>query len=158
MSVLIPGKGPILHRVCVGVHRWELLDWFASVEARVWRRVHSQFKSTKPKSLFLVTGQTLTNDYKITHQKNPNAGCNIEIEYLDDAEMSLADSMVFKSHDRDQNLYLGYAYKSISGTEGFEVTKPQNDTAMHSVFLEVVESQPIKSSVGGMKEVGDFIR
>jgi hypothetical protein len=32
MSILIPGDGPLLHRVCVEQYEYDLKDWFAAVE------------------------------------------------------------------------------------------------------------------------------
>jgi len=151
VSVLIPGEGPILHKDCTGTRRWELLDWFASVEARFWQLVKTRFKKRQPKSIFLVTGQTLTSNYKITHQQTTSTGCELRIEY------DPGHPVAFKSHVLSHNLHLGYGYRSVSGLQGFEITKTDYDIkAMSSVFLEVVESQTVPPN--RIKTAGDYLR
>jgi hypothetical protein len=138
MSVLIPGQGPLLHRACVDQQEWYLLEWFATNEVRAWEAVNAMPYGTKrPEKIFLVTGQTLTSEYNISHQEHTCTGCEIAVEASAEI-LSLANA----------KLFMGSACQKVSACFGFEVAARKSgaeDAApCYSVYLEQYESFPMK--------------
>src|SRR5436853_4474926 len=68
MSVLIPGSGPLTYRASLEDEKARLIYWFARVEVGAWEWVNAVFNHPRPKQIYLVTGQTLTPEYNISHQ------------------------------------------------------------------------------------------
>src|SRR5437764_1129584 len=80
LSVLVPGHGELAYRACLGRQKSYILKWFGYVEARAWMYVNTFFRDARPKRIFLVTGQTLTDEYYIYHQETEEAHCDIELQ------------------------------------------------------------------------------
>lgn len=132
---MIPGQGPLLHRACIDQHEWYLLEWFATNEARAWEVVNATYPTNRPEKIFLVTGQTLTSEYAISHQERVHEGCQVSVEAV--AEIpSVTNTKVF----------LGHGYQKVSASFGFEVVerKSEQSPPCYSVYLEQHESSPMK--------------
>ena len=132
MSVLIPGQGELVHRACVEEQKAYLRTWFAVVEARAWKWANT-FGNARPNRIFLITGQTLTNEWAIAHQQNESTDCEILLE------PSSGIPQLFEI-----NGHLGYRYSSASASIGFNEYRPSSTTltSLHSVYLEIIESFP----------------
>lgn len=89
------------------------------------------FPKAKPKYLFLVTGQTLTNEYYICHQESESSKC--EVILVPKAGLSRV---------LDINANLGYNFERASFSFGYNDFKPasEGDPILYSVYLEVFES------------------
>lgn len=136
MSILVPGQDNLVHRACVDAEYYDLLDWFSAVEMKAWVAANSYFAANRPKRLFLVTGQTLTSEYSITHKEGLANECEIHLEA--NAGVPIV---------AEANLLLGYNVKRVSASIGFEVRSQTFDQMsqrrLYSVFLNVFESAPI---------------
>jgi hypothetical protein len=136
VSILVPSQDELLHRACLDAEYYDLLDWFSAVEMKAWVAVNSYFAANRPKKLFLVTGQTLTSEYSITHKQALQNECEIHLEA--NAGVPVV---------AEANMLLGYNVKRVSASVGFEVCSQKFDQMserrLYSVFLEVYESDPI---------------
>jgi hypothetical protein len=131
MSILIPDERPLLHRTCVE-NLYHLIDWFSAVEMHAWKAVNSYFDS-RPKSIFLVTGQTLASGYALSHKQHATSECQIHIEA--NAGVPIA---------AEAGVLLGRALRRATASVGFESHPPHNDMhRLYSIFLEVHESYPM---------------
>jgi hypothetical protein len=141
MSVLIPSQRPLLHRACLDREEWYLLEWFSVNEIRAWEAVNTAYRTNRPEKIFLVTGQTLTSEYAISHQEHSSNGCEILVE--GGAEIS---SLV------DARLFMGYDYQRVYASCGFEImarnSSANDDEPRYSVYIEKYESFPIKRFSG----------
>ena len=141
MSALLPGQDALKRRACLGTHSVELLDWFLQVETEAWGWVKSHFPQNRPKKIFLVTGQTLTNEFSISHLENSSESCEITVA-ADVAIPSVVEGGIFVGRDSER----------IVASRGFQnvVPKaPQNeDSGLYSIFLEVENSGPITPLLG----------
>ena len=137
MSVLIPSQDPLLHRACVDQQKWYLLEWFATNESCAWEVVNAMYPTNRPEKIFLVTGQTLTSEYDISHQEHTATGCEIAVEASAEI-LPLINARIF----------MGNACEKASACFGFEVVARRSSeevtTPCYSVFLERYESAPMK--------------
>ena len=136
LSVLIPGEKPLTRQTCLDQQKEKLITWFSAVEVLAWEWVNATYPKARPDTIFLVTGQTLTDEYDITHQEKAHSRCEVLLE-------------------RDPNIespeieVLGYKFHTATGFFGFETRRRKSPTdtgksRLYSVFLEIHESKPIK--------------
>lgn len=135
LSVLIPGQDSLLHRACLERQRAYLLEWFGKIEGRAWMYANKIFSRTKPKCLFLVTGQTLTNEYYICHEENESSKCEVVLT---------SKAGVIGALDASANL--GYQFERASFSFGYTYCKPasEGESILYSVYFEVFESPRMK--------------
>lgn len=94
--------------------------------------VNSYFTSGRPEKIFLVTGQTLTSEYAISHKEQMMSECEV---YL---EVSAGVPVIAEA-----NILLGYTLKKASAAMGFENHSPvSNPGRLYTIFLETYESYP----------------
>ena len=108
MSILIPGRDPLLRRASIDHQDWLLVEWFSTVEALAWIAVEVRFASSRPDRIFLVTGQTLTLEYAITHQEQEYSACEASVETT-----AGVPSVV------EANVFLGHSLHNASASVGF---------------------------------------
>jgi len=137
MSILIPGKDPLLHRAFEELQDWRLVEWFSTVEPLAWAAVEARFAYNRPDRIFLVRGQTVTTEYAITHQEHEYSECEALLEAT-----AGVPSVV------DANVFLGHRLRHASASLGFEVSVQKenagNQQRKYSVYLETVPSTPVK--------------
>jgi hypothetical protein len=97
LSVLVPGHDELLRRHCQGRYNQQLRAWFKLVELRAWKLVKALYDKS-PSTIFLVTGQTLTSEYAISHQEEGTSGCEVIVE----AKVGIPTVL-------DSNFLIGYA-------------------------------------------------
>lgn len=133
LSILIPGQGPLQHRACLEEQKCYLRIWFAVVEARAWKWANT-FHNSRPDKIFLVTGQTLTNEWAIAHYQTNSSECEILLELGAGVPANL-----------DVNMHLGYGFQRATAYVGFNEHQPASDdnSMLYSVFFEVIESYPM---------------
>ena len=137
LSVLVPGEDDLLRRHCQGIYNQELRIWFKVVEYRAWKWVKAVY-DTQPSSIFLVTGQTLTTEYAISHITEATSACEVVVE----ANVGIPNII-------DSRCLVGYAFNRATISAGFDVVKKKkdeedSDSELYSVFLEVVQSRPVR--------------
>lgn len=137
-SVLIPSERPLHYRACLGRDESSLLIWFAKVERQAWEYVHTFFNNARPDSIFLVIGQTLTDEYFICHLENISSSCEVSIE-----------PNVNITHLGEGNLRLGYGLEKARASLGFWIHKSGSNEnpdslPLFSVYLQMYESFPIR--------------
>jgi hypothetical protein len=134
LSVLVPGQRELRYRACLGRQKPHLLEWFSSVEARAWKYVNTFFPEQRPKMIFLVTGQTLTDEYYIYHQETDESHCDVALEPRFGVPQVL-----------NVNAILGYQFERVSASMGFNVVMPPSQTnpMLYSVYFELFESKPM---------------
>ena len=135
MSVLVPGQDDLLRRACFAQHSLNLVDWFKAVEVEAWDYVQRRFP--RPKEIFLVTGQTLTREYTISHVENLQEKCVVQVG----ADVGVP-AMV------DAGVFLGRGFEKVTPSTGFQITSPRENPCYHSIFLEVYPSSPISRLLG----------
>lgn len=131
LSALVPGQGPLLHRACLEQHRDYLRRWFAAIEIRAWMWANT-FGEERPNKIFLVSGQTLTNEYSIAHSQEGGA----EVEIVLEPSLGLPNAI-------EVNPRFGYQFSRASAQTGFSHGMSASDK-LYSIFFEVIESSPIK--------------
>jgi hypothetical protein len=134
--VLVPGQEALRYRACQERQKFNLLGWFAVNERVAWVAVNAIVPNSRPESIFLVTGQTLTTEYSITHQSEERSGCDIFLSA--NAEVP---SII------QANAHLGYGYQKVTASSGFEVRTNASEDARYkhySVYLQVHKSFPQK--------------
>jgi hypothetical protein len=135
--MLIPGQGPLTYRTCREEQKRNLIAWFTAVEILAWEWIYATFPDERPDKIFLVTGQTLTDEFDITHQEKAHSKCEVILETTHDISL-----------DAQEMEGLGYKFDRASAFFGFEVSRradPKDKTSkLHSVFLELHDSKPIK--------------
>jgi hypothetical protein len=144
MSVLVPGQDDLVHRACFGAEELGLLRWFKEVEVEVWEYIQG-LPVPRPPEIFLVTGQTLTKEYKISHFENASEKCVVEVG----ANVQVPTLV-------DGNIYLGRQFERVrvSPSSGFQRTAPPDNRSYHSIFLEVNRSRPVsRLKIMGKKTV-----
>lgn len=138
MSVLLVGQDHLKRRVLRGPYEQKVSSWFFAVEEKAWRWVNATTTTKRPDNIFLVTGQTLASEYAISHVESLSAACSISVE----AKVSVPGVA-------DVNFLLGNDVVTISASTGFEVVnreaRENEDPRLFSLFLEVVESGPMKA-------------
>lgn len=135
ISVLVHGDDGLVQRACRRGMRWQLLRWFISVEARVWEFVTAHYGCHRPNKIFLVTGQTLTTEYWISHQEHLSMGCEVSIE----GETGITNII-------DGKTYWGNGLRRVRASFGFEVSSQRNNDGeerLHSIFFDTESSFPI---------------
>jgi hypothetical protein len=110
-----------------------LLMWFKEVEVEVWECIQG-LRAPQPQEIFLVTGQTLTKEYAISHFENASEKCVVEV-----APNVQVPTLV------DGSIYLGRQFEKvrISPLGGFQRTVPPDNPFYHSIFIEVSRSRPV---------------
>ena len=133
MSALVPGQGPLVYRACIEEHLEYLRIWFADVQTRAWKWANT-FGASRPNKIFLVTGQTLTNEFAIAHLRDDNS----EIEIVMEPNVGLANAVAI-------NPRVGYHVSRATASMGFSEYRPasQDDSRLYSVFFETIESFPM---------------
>ena len=132
ISVLIPGDHDFIQRECRRHLRWYLVRWFRKVEARVWEFVTAYYGRQRPKRVFLVTGQTLTQEYSISHQQRHSTGCEV---YLGGG---FGIPNIIEGHT-----YWGYEIGRVQASLGFEISARRSEERpqqLHSIFFETESS------------------
>lgn len=136
-SVLIPSQNPLQYRACLEAEEPELLIWFAKVERHAWEYVHTFFFNNRPDSIFLVLGQTLTDEYSICHLEAGSSSCEVSIE------PSVNLGQLVKAH-----VGLGYGLKKASASIGFRIQRENNENTnilpLSSIYLQIYESFPLR--------------
>jgi hypothetical protein len=143
LSVLIPGNDDFVQRACRWQMRWYLLRWFRKVEARVWEFVTAHYGRRRPQKIFLVTGQTLTNEYWISHQEQRSVGCEVFIG----GEAGIPN--IIEGHT-----YWGYGIGRVRASRGFEIEgRRSNDGTerLHSIFFQTEYSSSPINRFGRLK-------
>jgi hypothetical protein len=133
LSVLVPGQGALTRRVCYEEHKANLIHWFSAMEILAWEWVNLTYPDDRPEKIFLVTGQTLTDEFYITHQHKGHSRCEVIVQGNGDVCQNVTNG-------------LGYTYDSATAFFGFEVSRRSQgpDDQLFSIFLETYESRPIK--------------
>ena len=134
MSVLVPGQGPLKHRVCLEEQDAYLRSWFGLVEAKAWMWANT-YGASRPNKIFLVTGQTLTNEWAIAHVQDGSLECELHVEPGEGVPQSL---------DVKSQCVLGYPFRRVSPSRGFIERRFPDPAAMYSVYFEVVWSFPMR--------------
>jgi len=114
--------------------KWFLERWFRDIEARVWGYVTAYYGNLRPKRIFLVTGQTLTTEYWISHQETASVGCEVSIRG------GIGVPNVIEGH-----IYWGEDIGNVRASLGFEIyarRKEDRPEQLHSIFFETVSSAP----------------
>lgn len=142
MSVLIPCQESLIYRSCNEGEYFNLLDWFAWVELLVWEKVNSYFADNRPNSIFLVTGQTLSSGYAITHKESGSAECEVFLE----TDIGIPNILNAKSLAQ-------YTIQRAHATLGFEEVQSRTDgDDKYSIFLDIYHSVPIRRfKLGSLK-------
>jgi hypothetical protein len=115
--------------------RWSLVRWFRQAEASVWEFVTAYYGRDRPKKIFLVTGQTLTTDYSISHQECTSVGC----------EVSLGGGVGIPNIIEGRT-YWGYEIGKVRASLGFEISARRSEESpeqLHSIFFETETSRPM---------------
>lgn len=138
MSMLIPGPDPLRSRFCEARQAWRLVNWFLAVEPFAWAAIENRFGDQRPDHIFLVLGQTLANEFAITHQQYGSPGCEVSITTTVDLP-AVADT----------TLFLGHGVQTVSPSRGiWEVFAQRSADTLprsYSVFLQTCESMgPMK--------------
>lgn len=135
-SVLVPGQGPLTQRACLAQNWWDLLAWFSKIEARVWVAVNAYLGEDRPDSIFLITGQTLTGEYSISHQETLATSCKIHVEGHVDLQ-----SMI------KARTFYGYDLEKVKASSGFEHSvrgSSHDQSRLYSIYFETIESSPMR--------------
>jgi hypothetical protein len=135
ISVIVPGADGLVQRTCRRTPRWDLLRWFRKVEALAWEIVTAHYGRRRTKKIFLVTGQTLTSEYWISHQERHSMGCEVSIEGGAGIPRIV-----------EGQAYWGYGLGRVKASFGFEISARKiNDGVerLHSIFFETEPSCPI---------------
>jgi len=133
LSVLVPGQDDLVRRICIGPRFQELLWWFYAAEEQAWGYVENAYPNNRPDSIFLVVGQTLSSEYAICHQVNKSDSCEISVK------ANVAIPVVMESH-----FLLGYELEMVNASNGFQQMTKKQGSQLHTLFLKVHESAPIK--------------
>jgi hypothetical protein len=135
ISVIVPGADGLVERTCRRMPRWELLRWFRRVEALAWEIVTAHYGRRRPKKIFLVTDQTLTSEYWISHQEHHSMGGEVSIEWG-----AGIPNIV------EGQTYWGYGLGRVQASLGFEISARKIDDGverLHSIFFKPEPSCPI---------------
>jgi hypothetical protein len=115
-------------RTCRRNIKWLLAYWFIRVEARVWEFVTAHYGRLRPKRIFLVTGQTMTSEYSISHQEQRSVDCEVYIE----GEAGIPSLI-------EGRAYWGYEIGRVSASRGFEISARRSlrdgTEQLHSIFF-----------------------
>lgn len=133
MSALVPGQEDLVYRACLEENLEYLRIWFARVQTRAWKWANT-FGSSRPNKIFLITGQTLTNEYAIAHIQEENS----EIEIIFEPKVGVAQAIEIDPS-------IGYHVSRATASAGFSEYRPASAdvSRLYSVFFEVIESTPI---------------
>jgi hypothetical protein len=131
--VLVPGQENLERLACVPSHELGLLMWFKEVEVEAWEYIQ-KLHPLRPQEIFLVTGQTLTKEYSISHFENASEKCVVDIGA--NVQMPMFG---------DGKIHLGREFENVqvSPASGFQRTARPGNRGYHSIFLEVDRSRPI---------------
>ena len=88
MSALVPGQDYLVYRACLEENLEYFRIWFVRVQTRAWKWANT-FGSSRPNKIFLITGQTLTNEFAIAHIQEENS----EIEIILEPNMGAAEAI-----------------------------------------------------------------
>jgi len=133
-SVLVPAQRKLTHQGCFEDERRKLLDWFAKVELRAWEMVYAYHgDQSRPSKIFLVTAQTLTPGYAITHKQSGSTECEILIS----ANIPLPAKA-------EANAFLGYKIETAHASHGFDEVKAEQSGEEYAIFLNVYYSCPTR--------------
>jgi hypothetical protein len=135
LSVLVPGQGPLTYRACVGRAKDSLIKWFISVEDRAWEYVNAVFGDSRPSTIFLVTGQTMTSEYWICHKQDGVKKCHI-----------LLEPGVGIPQILDATVHAGYQFERATAYLGFNIVHKASEdhSRLFSIYLQHYASKPRK--------------
>lgn len=136
MSALVPGQDDLKHRACLGTRYFELKTWFSNVEIDAWEWVKKNFSQNRPKEIFLVTGQTLTTEFSISHFENASAGCEIHVA----ADVAVPPVV-------EAGILVGRNFETVTAGVGFQTTVSRGPN-FYSIFFEIEKSPPITRLFG----------
>lgn len=150
-SVLVPGQEDLLRRHCQGMYKQQLRIWFKQVEFKAWKLVKALY-STAPSSIFLVTGQTLTPEYAISHFEEGERSCEVVLEGTVGVPSIL-----------ETKCMVGYSFERATVSAGFDVVKKkkgddEDDEDWYSVFLEVVPSRQMRRLAVGDRDAAKLLK
>lgn len=131
VSVLIPGEEPLLYRACLETEKLKLLDWFATVEMRLWEAVNAYYQDCRPEKICLITGQTLTDEYAINHVDQAVLSCEFSVEICSQIPSVL-----------DCQCILGYSAGKVVA-RGFPIVRLRSG-CRYSIYIQAYESRPQK--------------
>jgi hypothetical protein len=111
------------------------MDWFAAVELNAWTAIDTYFHDSRPEKIFLIKGQTLTDEWAISHGDQGTASCEFSIEAGGDLPGFI------RGHAS-----LGHFVHKVTASSGFREMKRDSpdEPRYYSVFVEVMESKPLK--------------
>jgi hypothetical protein len=133
MSALVPGQEDLVYRACLEEDLEYLRIWFARVQTRAWKWANT-FGASRPNKLFLITGQTLSNEFAIAHIQEEDA----EIEIILEPKAGLAQAV-------EINPSVGYHVSHARASAGFSEYRPASSdvSRLYSLFFEIIESTPV---------------
>jgi len=135
VSILVPGEEPLQLREATEQRFYHLLDWFAAVEMHAWRRIDCYFSNLKPKSIFIVTGQTLSMEYSISHKEYGSTASEVIVETSTEIPPIV-----------DASILASYGCKRVVASTGFEEVyrKDLNNSRQYSIVLQIHTSTRIQ--------------
>jgi hypothetical protein len=128
--VLVPAQEPLTQRGCFEREFYHLYRWFCQVEPLAWELANFLYRDNKPDKIFLVTEQTLTASYAITHKQLESDVCEIRLS----ANVPLPSQA-------EASALLQYKAESAQAGAGFEIRGEASNTKA-AIFLKVHESSP----------------
>ena len=133
MSALVPGQDDLVYRACLEEHLEYLRIWFASIQTRAWKWANT-FGASRPNKIFLITGQTLSNEFAIAHIQEDDS----EIEIILEPKAGVAQAV-------EINPSIGYHVSRAKASAGFCEYRPASSdvSRLYSLFFEIIESTPI---------------
>lgn len=133
ISALVPGQDDLVYRACIEEHLEYLRIWFARVQTRAWKWANT-FGASRPNKIFLITGQTLSNEFAIAHIQEDNS----EIEITLEPKLEVSQTIEISPS-------IGYHVSRAKASAGFSEYRPasSNVSRLYSLFFEVIESTPI---------------
>ena len=118
MSVLIPSQEQLVYRSCVEEEYYNLLNWFSWVEQRAWDRVNAYFANERPSRIFLVTADTLSPSYAITHKESSSSECEVLLE-ASVAIPNTLDTNALVQH-KIERAYASFGFEEVKASQGSE--------------------------------------
>lgn len=124
-SILIPGPGPLMRRACKPEYASRLVNWFNGVQQSAWDAVNETMGDL-PDSIFMVTGQTMTAQYAISHLS--------DLSGTSDIYLGLSTTTTNIDAPR-------WKATTASPIQGFRIQLDGRES-LYSIFLEVTPSTP----------------
>ena len=133
----MPGQEPLQYRAAREESYFHLIEWFQAVEFFAWKRVRSYFPNSNVKEIFCVTGQTLSDEYSISHQEYGESGFEVQLEGM--AQLPpIINSETIVTHCC-RNVVASIGFEQVARKSTILSTSP-----MYSVILQVFRSSRIQ--------------